>query len=208
MSKTLTPLQRRLGEVIRQRSAGIWTRMPEVHAVLSRERVTTFVEPAPFTLRADTRFEDAVALFATHHADTVYVVGADGELIGVLTRTDFLRVVEVLTSRPVAERHGVAIQHVMTPDPVAVAVDDLASVAALLMWNRGFKSLPVVTASQGGRLIGCFRAERVMQSVMQRLLAARQLATAEGVSAATRQPRYDDLRHLGATAAVAAEVCT
>jgi NADH dehydrogenase len=177
MSKTLTPLQRRLAEAIRQRSAGVWTRMPEVHAVLSRERVSAFAEPAPFTLRADTTFEDAVALFATHHADTVYVVDADGHLSGVLTRTDLLRVVEVLTSRPVTEREGVAIQHFMTADPVAVAIDDLASVAALLMWNRGFKSLPVVSTSQGGRLIGCFRAETVMQSVMQRLLAARQLAT-------------------------------
>jgi len=192
MSKTLTPLQRRIAEAIRQRSARLWTRMPEVHAVLSRERVSAFAEPAPFTLRADTTFEDAVALFATHHADTVYVVDADGHLSGVLTRTDLLRVVEVLTSldvarddpealegssRPITEREGVAIQHFMTPDPVAVSVDDLASVAALLMWNRGLKSLPVVSASQGGRLIGRFRAETVMQSVMQRLLTTRQLAT-------------------------------
>jgi hypothetical protein len=48
----------------------------------------------------------------------------------------------------------------------------------LLMWNRGLKSLPVVSAPQGGRLIGCFRAETVMQAVLQRVLAARQLAPA------------------------------
>jgi hypothetical protein len=77
----------------------------------------------------------------------------------------------------VPERVGVAILLYRTADPVAGAIDALASVAALLMWNRGFKSLPVVSTSQGGRLIGCFRAETVMQSVMQRLLAARQLAT-------------------------------
>jgi CBS domain-containing protein len=164
-----------------------------VHAVLSQERVSTFAEPAPFTLRADTTFEDALALFATHHADTVYVVDRDSGLSGVLTRTDLLRVVEVISSldaarddpealegssRPHEGRQGIAIRHFMTPDPVVVAVDDLASVAALLMWNRGFKSLPVVSTSQGGRLIGCFRAETVMQAVLRRLLAGRQVATA------------------------------
>jgi hypothetical protein len=35
----------------------------------------------------------------------------------------------------------------------------------------------VVSASQGGRLIGRFRAETVMQAVLQRLLAARELVT-------------------------------
>ena len=40
----------------------------------------------------------------------------------------------------------------MTPDPVVVALTDTASVAALLMWNRGLKSLPVVANAHGGRL--------------------------------------------------------
>ena len=174
ISKALAPLQQRLAETLRQRTARVWTRMPEVHAVLSHMTVASFVEPAPHTLRGDATFEDALALFAAHHADTVYILEGDGRIIGVLTRTDLLRVVEVLSTRPVEERQGVSIRNFMTPDPVVVALSDVASVAALLMWNRGLKSLPVVTSAHGGRLAGCLRAETMMQQVVQTLLATRQ----------------------------------
>jgi CBS domain-containing protein len=138
--------------------------------VLVSETVTTFVEPAAFTLGADDTFETALALFAEHHADTVYIVEDGDRIVGVLTRTDLLRVVEVLSSRPISDRSGVPVRHFMTPDPVVVALSDTGSVATLLMWNRGLKSLPVVTAAHDGRLAGCLRAETVMQKVLQMLL--------------------------------------
>src|SRR5262249_56461635 len=118
-----SPLQQRLAEAIRMRSTRLWTRMPEVHAVLSREIVSSFLEPASHTLQGDTTFEEALALFATHHAATVYVLEPDGRIAGVLTRTDLLRVVEVLSARPVEQRRAVSIRSIMTPDPVVVALD-------------------------------------------------------------------------------------
>ena len=170
ISKTLAPLQQRLAHAIKQRTTRVWTRMPEARAVLVRETVASFVEPATFTLRGDDPFERALELFAMHHADTVYIVDDDQRIVGVLTRTDLLRVVEVMSSRPMAEREGVTVRQFMTPDPVVVALDDSASVATLSMWNRGLKSLPVVTTAHGGRLAGCLRAETVMQRVLQTLL--------------------------------------
>jgi len=182
VSKALAPLQQRLVETIRQRTTRVWTRMPEVHAVLSRESVSSFVEETPYTLHDHNTFEDALALFATHHADTVYVLEADGRIAGVLTRTDLLRVVEVLSVRPINERPGVSIRNFMTPDPVVVALDDSASIAALLMWNRGLKSLPVVTTAQSGRLIGCVRAETMMQQVLRTVMLTAQPVNAKRFS--------------------------
>lgn len=178
VSKALAPLQQRLAEAIRQRTTRVWTRMPEVHAVLTSETVTTFLEPAAFTLRADDTFETALELFAVHHADTVYIVEDGDRIVGVLTRTDLLRVVEVLSTRPLSERSGVPVRHFMTPDPVVVTLNDAASIAALLMWNRGLKSLPVVTAAHEGRLAGCLRAETVMQRVLQAVLLRNQPVSA------------------------------
>jgi NADH dehydrogenase len=173
ISKTLAPLQQRLAHAIKQRTTRVWTRMPEAHAVLVSETVASFVEPAAFTLRGDDPFERALELFAVHHADTVYIVDDGQRIVGVLTRTDLLRVVEVMSSRPVSERDGVTVRNFMTPEPVVVALEDSASVAALSMWNRGLKSLPVVTTARGGRLAGCLRAETVMQRVLQTLLLVR-----------------------------------
>ena len=178
VSTALAPLQQRLAHAIRQRTTRVWTRMPEAHSVLASETVATFVEPATFTLRADDTFETALALFAAHHADTVYIVEDGDRIVGVLTRTDLLRVVEVFSTRPLPERRGVPVRHFMTPDPVVVALTDTASVAALLMWNRGLKSLPVVTNAHGGRLTGCLRAETVMQRVLQMVLVRNQPVSA------------------------------
>ena len=177
ISKALAPLQQRLAEAIRQRTTSPWTRMPLVHAMLSAERVASFVEPAPYTLAADSTFEDALQIFATHHADTVYVVedvgheaGIEGRgrIAGVITRTDLFRVVDLVAVQPVAERGSASIRSLMSSDPLVMTLDDTAAAAALAMWSRGLKSLPVV-ASPNGRLVGCIRAETVMQAVLQRV---------------------------------------
>jgi NADH dehydrogenase len=169
ISKTLAPLQQRLAEAIRQRTANPWTRMPLVHQMLSMEQVSSFVEPAPYVLHGDDTFEDALAIFATHHADTVYVVDDGDRIAGVITRTDLFRVVDLVALRPVQERSSIPVRSMMSPDPVVITMDDTAAAAALAMWSRGFKSLPVVTGSGAGRLVGCIRAETVMQAVLRRV---------------------------------------
>jgi NADH dehydrogenase len=168
ISKTLAPLQQRLAQVIRQRTTSPWTRMPHVHAMLSAEHVSSFVEPAPYILHADSTFEEALSIFATHHPDTVYVVDEGRRVAGVITRSDLFRVVDVVALRPISERHSVSIRSLMSPDPVVMTMDDSAAAAALAMWSRGLKSLPVVAGSTG-RLVGCIRAETVMQAVLQRV---------------------------------------
>jgi CBS domain-containing protein len=60
------------------------------------------------------------------------------------------------------------VESVMSRDPLVMTVDDTAAAAALAMWNRGLKSLPVVTSSIEGRLVGCIRTETVMQAVLSR----------------------------------------
>jgi len=178
ISKALAPLQQRLAEAIRQRTTSPWTRMPYVHAMLSVAPVSSFVEPAPYILGVDATFEDALAIFATHHADTIYVVddaglaeaGSEGRgrIAGVLTRTDLFRVVDLVAVRPIAERSGASIRSLMSPDPLVMTMDDTAAAAALAMWSRGLKSLPVVSGANG-RLVGCIRAETIMQAVLRRV---------------------------------------
>jgi NADH:ubiquinone reductase (H+-translocating) len=168
ISKTLAPLQQRLAEAIRQRTTSPWTRLPQVHAMLSAEPVSAFVEPAPYILGGDSAFEEVLEIFATHHADTVYILDEGRRIVGVITRTDLFRVVDVVAVRPIAERRSVVIRSLMSPDPLVMTMDDTAAAAALAMWSRGLKSLPVVTGPSG-RLVGCIRAETVMQAVLRRL---------------------------------------
>jgi NADH dehydrogenase len=167
ISKALAPLQQRLAEAIRQRTTNPWTRMPHVHAMLSVEPVSAFVEPAPHILDGSSTFEDALAIFATHHADTVYIVEDGSRIAGVITRTDLFRVVDIVALRPISDRSFVSIRSLMSSDPLVMTMEDTAAAAALAMWSRGLKSLPVVAAD--GRLVGCIRAETVMQAVLRRV---------------------------------------
>jgi NADH dehydrogenase len=169
ISKALAPLQQQLAVAIRQRTTSPWTRLPHAHAMLSAEPVSSFVEPAPFILSGDSIFEDVLDIFATHHADTVYVVESD-RIAGVITRTDLFRVVDLVAVRPIAERRAVSIRSLMSPDPLVMTMNDTAAAAALAMWSRGLKSLPVVSSADG-HLVGCIRAETVMKAVLQRVAA-------------------------------------
>jgi NADH:ubiquinone reductase (H+-translocating) len=187
ISKTLAPLQQRLAEAIRQRTTSPWTRMPLVHEVLSRERVSSFVEPAPYSFHAHDTFEDVLAVFATHHADTVYIVDDGQRVAGVITRTDLFRVVDLVAGRPVAERRSVSIGSLMSPDPIVMTLDDTAAAAALAMWSRGLKSLPVVATAGDPRLVGCVRAETVMQAVLRRVAVSDRFPA---------QPPLDEVRFL------------
>ena len=91
-----------------------------------------------------------------------------GRIVGVITRTDLFRVVDLVALQAVAERGSASIRSLMSSDPLVMTLNDTAAAAALAMWSRGLKSLPVVT-SPSGRLVGCIRAETVMQAVLQRV---------------------------------------
>ena len=169
VSKSLAPLQQRLAQAIRQRSTSIWTRIPEAHAVLSSQSLARFLEPAPRTLRKDATFEEVLAIFANHHADTLYIVDDDRRIEGVLTRTDLMRAVDLIAMLPVLERHTASVQHFMTRDPLVLTLDDAPATAAMMMRDRGLKNLPVVTNAEDRQVVGCVRTETMMHLVLQEL---------------------------------------
>ena len=110
LSKALAPLQERLVQALRRRSSNLWSRLPEAHAMLDHEPVSTFVEQVPATLQEDQPFNDAVKAFAARHIDIMYVLDAGGLLSGVITRSDLFRAVDAVvtatTQRAAADKCG------------------------------------------------------------------------------------------------------
>jgi NADH dehydrogenase len=169
VSKSLAPLQQRLAQVIRQRSSSIWTRIPEAYSVLSSQSLARFLEPAPRTLRKDATFAEVLAIFANDHADTLYIVDDDRRIEGVLTRTDLMRAVDLISTLPILERNAASVQHFMSRDPMVLTLDDSPTTAAMMMRDRGLKNLPVVTNAEDRRVVGCVRTETMMHMVLQEL---------------------------------------
>jgi NADH dehydrogenase len=169
VSKSLAPLQQRLAQVIRQRSNSIWNRIPEAYSVLSSLSLARFLEPAARSVRKNATFEEVLAIFANHHADTLYVVDDDRRIEGVLTRTDLMRAVDVISMLPVLERNTAAVQHFMSRDPMVLTLNDSPATAAMMMRDRGLKNLPVVTTAEDRQVVGCVRMETMMHIVLQEL---------------------------------------
>jgi NADH dehydrogenase len=193
-SKSLAPLQQKLAEAMRQRGSNVWTRLPEVHAFLSRQPLQGLMERAPQTIGSDQSIEQALWHFSVHHADAVYVVDPNGRMIGILTRTDLFRAIDVLSTIAPEERRSARVGSFMLPEPIVVAHDDSAMTAAGVMWSRGLKSLPVVNSAGSRHVVGCIRAETLMQCVLERLVPL-----VEDVSVLSERPYHAPPLHSSTT---------
>lgn len=91
------------------------------------------------TVTPDTLVEDAAAVLLDNDVSSVLVVDDGGDLVGIVTSTDFVDI--VAKSRPKAET---TVERYMTRDPItAGAQDDVAAVAATML-EHGFHHVPVV----------------------------------------------------------------
>lgn len=100
------------------------------------------------TVREDDPVEQAAALLAGHAVTAAPVVDAEGELVGIVSEGDLLRVRaarEANASRPwPAEQHAVVVGDVMTRDVVVMPPDADLSDLAEAMLQRNVRSVPIV----------------------------------------------------------------
>lgn len=101
----------------------------------------------PLTLGPTTTVKDACKKMHERHAGSVLVTDDKGALLGIFTGRD--AVCRVLACGKDAAKTKLA--DVMTGDPLVLAPDKTAIDALRLMWDGGFRHLPVV---KGGRVVG------------------------------------------------------
>lgn len=101
----------------------------------------------PKTVTPDTLVEDAATLMLEERIGSVVVVDEGGRLEGILTSTDFVRIVS--KSQPKAET---SVSRYMTTDVVTASANDPIADVADAMLDGGFHHMPVV--DDDGVLIG------------------------------------------------------
>jgi CBS domain-containing protein len=112
-----------------------------------------------FTLPAKTTVTEAARLMNQHKASAAMVVEGAG-LVGIFTERDAL-------FRVLAERRDpqtTQLADVMTPDPQTIDPDTSFRYALILMYERGFRHLPVV---QDGKPIGIVSATDALNPELQ-----------------------------------------
>lgn len=101
----------------------------------------------PLTLGPATTVKDACKKMHEHRAGSVLVTDDKGALLGIFTGRD--AVARVLAAGKDATKTRLA--DVMTGDPMVLAPEKTAIDALRLMWDGGFRHLPVV---KSGRVVG------------------------------------------------------
>jgi CBS domain-containing protein len=80
----------------------------------------------------------------------VLILDTPGTLLGILTERDLMTRVLAKAQDPQTTR----VSEVMTPNPHCVVPDMKVSEAVLIMIERGFRHLPIVTPA--GKILGVF----------------------------------------------------
>ena len=131
------------------------------------------------TVSSDTSVEAAAKMMIDHHISGLPVLDMSGELIGIVSESDFLRRAEIGTPRKrprwlqffmslgataeefVRER-GRLVSDIMTRDPVTVSEANTLDEIVTLMEKKNVKRLPVV---RGNQLVGIITRANLMQAV-------------------------------------------
>jgi CBS domain-containing protein len=93
---------------------------------------------------------DAACTMTRANCGSVLIVEAPGTLLGIVTERDLMTRVLAKALDPQTTR----VADVMTRNPYCVAPEVLVSDAVLIMIERGFRHLPIV--SSAGKIMGVF----------------------------------------------------
>lgn len=133
--------------------------------VLIDLRVKNVLTPLTYRIYSDTPVADIQNLMVRRGVSAVPVVGADRELLGVVTEADLLRCMlpERQAQWPVV-RGSVPASEVMVRSVLCASEDESLLEAARSMGARGVPLLPVV---RDGELVGLLERRVVMRTLAQ-----------------------------------------
>lgn len=120
------------------------------------------------TIGVDAPLVDAINTMLKHGVSGLPVVDEAGKLVGILSKSDFLRRAEIGTERrrgrlltflagpdrvafDFKREHGRKVGEIMTPEPATITEDTPVEVIARIMESRRVRRLPVLN---GDKIVG------------------------------------------------------
>jgi NADH dehydrogenase len=169
ISAALRPLRDALVKTIGKRT-NIWSHLGAAQKILQDIRLETVVEPLRVEALAVCHpIGKAVTVINEERLDICTVVDEEGLLVGVVTRSDLFRLVEVAAALPDGANKDVTVGDIMVATPIVIALNDTALTAMFTMREHGFKLLPVVENHQHRKVVGVVRVERIMDLVLKQI---------------------------------------
>ena len=131
-------------------------------------RADSMMSRQVITIGVDAALIDAIKTMLKHGVSGLPVVDQAGKLVGILSKSDFLRRAEIRTERKrgrlltflagpdkvafdFKREHGRKVGEIMTPEPVTITEDTPVDEIARIMESRSVRRLPVLN---GDKIVG------------------------------------------------------
>ena len=142
------------------------------------------------TIGVDASIVDAIKTMLKHGVSALPVVDQTGNLVGILSKSDFLRRAEIGTEQKrgrlltflagpdrvafdFKREHGRKVGEIMTPNPVTITEDTTVEVIARIMESRRVRRLPVMN---GDKIVGIVTHSDFLPAIARLVLNAQSFA--------------------------------
>jgi NADH dehydrogenase len=173
MAGTMAPSRGILAELVRRRSQALWQYFPASKEALSKEPLSSFLEPLPSrTLKPDSTLDQALAMLNANALGFLFVLDEQQRLFGVLSTADIANALVLIVATPVDSRRDaskVQVRELLPADPVMISSDESSLLAASTMHEHGLSWLPVVVGKNDHHLQGFVQAEKITYWLLQEL---------------------------------------
>jgi NADH dehydrogenase len=173
LAGAIAPSRGILAELVRRRSQSLWRHLPASKEALSKEPLSSFIEPLPSrTLKPDSTLDQALAMLTGDGLAFLCVLDDQQRLCGVLSAAEIANALVRIAATPVDSRRDaskVQVRELLSADPVTVSPDDSSLLAASTMLERGLSGIPVVLGKNDQHVQGYVRAEKISYWLLREL---------------------------------------
>jgi CBS-domain-containing membrane protein len=160
-----------VAESVKRRAETVWLHFPDAKDVLSREPLSTFLEPVPAeTLKPDSTLEQAVALLTRSTNGCLFILDDQQCLWGVSNGTDLTLAAQMIAYKQTVTREdvkNVKLREFVSAEPVTVSSEEPGLVAATTMMAHGLSWIPVVASKTDRHLKGFVRMDKMSYWLLQ-----------------------------------------
>jgi CBS-domain-containing membrane protein len=169
----MAPSRGILAELVRRRSQALWQHFPASKEALSKEPLSSFLEPLPSrTLKPDSTLDQSLAMLIANGLGFLFVLDDQQCLCGVLSAVDIANALVLIAATPADIRRDaskVQVRELLSADPVTISLDDSSLLAASTMFEHRLSWIPVVVSKKDHHLKGYVQAEKITYWQLQKL---------------------------------------
>jgi NADH:ubiquinone reductase (H+-translocating) len=173
VSSAFSPFRDVLSKAIIRRSGDFWSRLPLAKSLLAEESLASVLDPLPpGSLGKEATLANAIRALSESATGQLLVLDEKQRLWATLDRDDLYHVIARIALTPLDTRADLGhrrLDDLLLGNPLWVSLQDSPLVASATMLEHGVSWLPVVQSREDHRPVGCVRAAKIGNRILQKI---------------------------------------